>query len=465
MARETTKWPSTRWPITKIMSSDGCNGNRVPLEMGPWYDFREFGCHLGNVGLDRNKNGNSYLQATEIWLPIISIVCLAIFLMPRVRDNPFWRATVTPLASIIGSGFLIAAPLLGGIAGDSSPWIMFSIVVFSYWIGSVIRFNIRYLEPVFATGAAAAGLRLTERASEVALFGAYVISVAFYLRLMSAFVLDGAGIDEPIAARVMTTIILIGIGGVGWWRGLTALERLEEYSVSVKLAIIVALLAGLFHYDIVNGLGSNGLRSESRPLVDTMRMIAGLLLVTQGFETSRYLSAVYSTSLRIRSMRLAQWIAGTIYVCFAILIAPLLPLLPSGRPAETAIIELSRHAALVLPLLLIVAAVMSQFSAAVADTIGAGGLVREQSRGRFSPGTGYLIMTSCAVVLVWSANLFEIIAYASRAFAIYYLAQTALALWYSVVEFKGPRMWLITMGLGVMAAALVGVAIFAIPVG
>ena len=36
MARETTKWPSTRWPITKIMSSDGCNGNRVPLEMGPW---------------------------------------------------------------------------------------------------------------------------------------------------------------------------------------------------------------------------------------------------------------------------------------------------------------------------------------------------------------------------------------------------------------------------------------------
>ena len=50
MARETTKWPSTRWPITKIMSSDGCNGNKVPLEMGPWYDFREFGCHLGNVG-------------------------------------------------------------------------------------------------------------------------------------------------------------------------------------------------------------------------------------------------------------------------------------------------------------------------------------------------------------------------------------------------------------------------------
>ena len=57
MARETTKWPSTRWPITKIMSSDGCNGNRVPLEMGPWYDFREFGCHLGNVGISFDALG------------------------------------------------------------------------------------------------------------------------------------------------------------------------------------------------------------------------------------------------------------------------------------------------------------------------------------------------------------------------------------------------------------------------
>jgi len=51
MTRETTKWPSTRWPITKIMSSDGCKGGTVPLEMGPWYDFHEVGCHLGNVGL------------------------------------------------------------------------------------------------------------------------------------------------------------------------------------------------------------------------------------------------------------------------------------------------------------------------------------------------------------------------------------------------------------------------------
>ena len=50
MAREATKWPSTRWPITQIMSSDGCNGNRVPLEMGPWYDFANLDVIWGMSG-------------------------------------------------------------------------------------------------------------------------------------------------------------------------------------------------------------------------------------------------------------------------------------------------------------------------------------------------------------------------------------------------------------------------------
>ena len=53
MARNTTEWPSTRWPIHKIMPSDVCKGNRGTLEMGPRYDFHEFGCHLGNDGLNQ----------------------------------------------------------------------------------------------------------------------------------------------------------------------------------------------------------------------------------------------------------------------------------------------------------------------------------------------------------------------------------------------------------------------------
>ena len=50
MARKMTEWPSKRGPITKIMPSDGCIGDTVPLAVGKWYDFHEFGWHMGNVG-------------------------------------------------------------------------------------------------------------------------------------------------------------------------------------------------------------------------------------------------------------------------------------------------------------------------------------------------------------------------------------------------------------------------------
>ena len=51
MARKMTEWPSKRRPITKIMPSDGCIGDTVPLAVGKWYEFHEFGWHMGNVGL------------------------------------------------------------------------------------------------------------------------------------------------------------------------------------------------------------------------------------------------------------------------------------------------------------------------------------------------------------------------------------------------------------------------------
>ncbi len=55
MARKMTEWPSKRGPITKIMPSDGCIGDTVPLAVGKWYDFHEFGWYMGNVGLNKNR--------------------------------------------------------------------------------------------------------------------------------------------------------------------------------------------------------------------------------------------------------------------------------------------------------------------------------------------------------------------------------------------------------------------------
>ncbi len=51
MTTKLVEWPSKRGPITKIMPRDGCKGNKTSLAVEKWYDFHEFGCHLGNVGL------------------------------------------------------------------------------------------------------------------------------------------------------------------------------------------------------------------------------------------------------------------------------------------------------------------------------------------------------------------------------------------------------------------------------
>ena len=35
---------------------DGCIGDTVPLAVGKWYDFHEFGWYMGNVGLIKFDN-------------------------------------------------------------------------------------------------------------------------------------------------------------------------------------------------------------------------------------------------------------------------------------------------------------------------------------------------------------------------------------------------------------------------
>jgi len=395
-------------------------------------------------------------------------VSVSVLLLPQIRDNPFWRASVTPLASIIGSGFLIAAPLLGVIVGAATPWAMLAIDVFAYLTGGAIRFNIIHAEPRESDGTASGTHKTLEQVSNLGLLGAYVISVAFYLRLMAAFLLRGMDLLTEVNANTLTTVVLLTIGAIGWRRGLRMLERLEEYSVSVKLAIIAAFFLGIALHDSSSGLLGNIPSPQDRPTLEILRMLAGMLLVVQGFETSRYLGNGYSPDMRVRTMRFAQLVSGAIYVCFALLILPLIqyvPYAPMGKLDETAIIDLSRHVSAVLPMMLIFAAAMSQFSAAVADTIGGGGLIYEETRARVSAGWGYLVITGFAIALIWSTSIFEIVAYASRAFAFYYFAQTLLAFHLAMGLPGGLRKGATLAYFGAMSALLAWVMLFAIPVG
>ncbi len=392
----------------------------------------------------------------------VAIITITVLFSPQLRRSRDWRATVTPLASIIGSGFLVAAPLLAHAVNNWALLAMAGIVLAAYGIGEVIRYNIRYAEPLLNGGQVSNLLVAVERLSGLVLSVAYVISVAFYLRLLASFLLRAMEVESEFLANMITTGILVLIAMIGLWRGLSGLESMEKVAVNIKLAIIAALLFGLAWFDL-NWLVQTESEISYRPVEDwvySLQLLAGILLIIQGFETSRYLGSDYDAETRIRTMRYAQILSGTIYLLFIGLSLPLLGGFHELRD-ETAIIGLSAMVAAVLPAMLIVAAVMSQFSAAVADTAGSGGLLSEFSQRRLSPHFGYVLVAIVAIILVWSVSIFEIITIASRAFALYYLLQCVVAL----IASRGRGHFKQQFGFVVIAGLLLLVVVFAIPDG
>ena len=58
---------------------------------------------------------------------------------------------------------------------------------------------------------------------------------------------------------------------------------------------------------------------------------------------------------------------------------------------------------------------------------GAGGLLSETTKSRLSVNAGNLATALVAIGITWSANIYEIIAYASKAFLGYYALQSVQA--------------------------------------
>ncbi|NPB07461.1 MAG: hypothetical protein GXN96_00870 [Aquificae bacterium] len=357
----------------------------------------------------------------------VFLLSLFFFLNPGLEKNRTWGATVTPLASIIGSGYLVSAPLLYFVLGDYAVLGMTGIVVLAYLIGEAIRYNILRGEPLVYGRYRFRGqsfLQELDRFSSLALAFAYMISVAFYLRLLSAFVFSGFLERNHLYENLFTSLLLLFIGVSGFLRGLDFLEFMEKYAVALKLSVIFSFLATL----LVHDLQGFELKGVFKPLdFESLRILAGILLIVQGFETSKYLGEKYTPEERARSMKLAQLFSGFIYISFMLLVTPILYELDPGKVDETAIITLAASISFLLGYLIRLGPLMSQFSAAVADTAGAGGLIQEETRGRVSSRLGYLLVSFVGLILVWSVNIFEIIAYASKAFAFYYLLQVIFA--------------------------------------
>lgn len=349
-------------------------------------------------------------------------------LHPRLIRAPLWRATVTPLASIIGSGFLVAGPILGHAAGNWAWLAMLALCATAYLFGAAIRRNILLLEPMLGDGAPKAILVL-ERSSDFALAFAYFVSVAFYLNLLASFALRGFGIIDADLTRWISTVIIAAIGTLGVTRGLGALENVEEGAVGLKLGLIAGLLAALM-LSTIWALTDHTFALPPQPNgfgPHEIGVLLGLVILVQGFETSRYLGDAYDPATRVRTMRYAQLLSSAIYLAFILLVTPyLIGRLPT-EGGETGIIDMLAPLGVVVAPLIILAALASQLSAAVADMNGAGGLIADATMQSLSMRIGYAVTAAVAIAITWAANIYEIITYASKAFVIYYGLQCSLA--------------------------------------
>lgn len=340
----------------------------------------------------------------------VAVVTVAFTLNPRVIHAPLWRATVTPLASIIGSGFLVAGPILGHAAGNWAWLAMLALCAAAYLFGAAIRQNILLVEPIMANGAPRT-IAFLERCSDFALAFAYFVSVAYYLNLLGSFSLRAFDIVDPDITRWISSGVILIIGAFGALRGLSALENIEEGAVGIKLGLIAGLLAAL-GLSVIVALTHRSFALPPPPNgvgLHEVGILLGLVILVQGFETSRYLGDTYDPVTRVRTMRYAQLLSSAIYLAFILLITPYLQGKLPTQGGETGIIDMLAPLGTVVAPLIIVMALASQLSAAVADMNGAGGLIADATVRRLSVRAGYAITAAVAIGITWTANIFEII--------------------------------------------------------
>ena len=373
------------------------------------------------------------------------------------------KATMTPLASIFGSGFLVIVPILAGAVGPWSIGAMLAVCLLAYAVGHVIRFNIQYAEPALSAPDPPRSLRLIESSSDIALVAAYVISVCLYINILSSFLLAGldklhSGIDTPLHEHLVTATIIVVIGAIGFFKGLKMLENLEDIALWITLAIILALFVGFGMYDWRQWSAADIQWPATPPknAWQILTIVGGTLIVVQGFETTRYLGAEFDSQTRIAACRWSQLISTAVYLIFIALATPLMHFL-SDSVQDNALIMLAGKAAVWLPLPLVGAAVLSQFSAAVADTMGGGGNMVEATHQRVDTKHAYLLICAGATFLAFAPTL-TILTLASKAFAFYYMLQCFVAI--EVSKHTSQKIWF-----GLIAIILAFITIFAVPAG
>lgn len=401
------------------------------------------------------------MTTLDITLIVVLVAAFAALVSGPVRNNRAWSATVTPLASIIGSGFLVSVPLLASAIGIWAVAAVIGLTALAFLMGGAIRYNIRYGEPLFGTTKAGHPVKSFETLSHLVLTGAYFISVAYYLVLLSAFGLKLLGWQDPMLGKAVATALIMAICLVGATKGLEGVERAEKFTVSANLAAIAALLAGLviFGLNLPSDYSWAAEATETHSFNwDTLRFLMGLLIIVQGFETTRFMGDMYDADTRIKAMTRAQIMSSVVYVVFFILMIPLFPYFTSTADVAGFIDVIGRVTPW-LPFIVTAGAIASQFSASVADSIGASGLVSDTTHKHVSPKHAYIVIGAVAVCVIWATDVVSIVTLASRAFALFYALQCVVAVLVARHRSdKGKAIWF-----GGLAAIAFAVAVLGIP--
>lgn len=368
-------------------------------------------------------------------------------------------ASVTPLASILGSGLLIIVPVLESTLGGLAVFGAVAICAVAWLIGTVIRHNVIVVEHRRASGTLDSRTARVGRLADAVIVIAYVISVALYVRIMAKYLVEffnsaGSALWEPVIACVAVALIV----GIGAARGFTGLDRLDRVSLTAVLVLTTVLAAVLLIHD-ATAAASTSMSVPPIPamsLITTLQVLGGIVITVQGFETVRYLGDDYDAPVRVSASRVAQLISSFIYIGFVAVATPVMGLgTPAG--ADSTLLSITGRIAPWLALPLVLSAVLSQFSAAIADTAAADGNLRGLNPW-FRGTRPYLISGAAAIALAATVPTLTIVAIASRAFAAYYALEAVIAIRTST----GP---LRKTGFGLLAVLMLAVTIFALPAG
>lgn len=364
-------------------------------------------------------------------------------------------AAVTPLASILGSGLLIIVPVLESTLGPLSVFGALAICGVAWLIGTVIRHNVIVVEQREAAGELDISTARLGKLADGVIVVAYVISVALYLRIMTEYLVGffnsaGSNLWEPVIACVSVALI----AGLGVFRGFRGLDRLDRVSLAAVLVLTTLLGVVLLLHD-VSSAASASLTLPPIPSTTPLTValvLGGIVITVQGFETVRYLGNEFDAPTRVWASRVAQLISTSIYLGFVAVATPVMGL-GTAAGADKTLLDITGRIAPWLALPLVLSAVLSQFSAAIADTAAADGNLRGLNRW-FNGPRPFLISGAAAIALAAFVPTLTIVAIASRAFAAYYVLQAVIAMRTSN---DLPR----KIGFGTLALVMLAVTIFA----